>query len=126
MTHRHVIGETLASYFVAQHCSDQTEGRGGNIDVGVFENHLDAYKRIRGEGVQGIGDGDVIQRTFSRCEECVEILITNEKVYSGVHGASWWTRPNNFATDGWRKDLSPLMTDPDYPKYLELKARFEK
>lgn len=129
MAHRHVIGEQITQFFVAQRNSDQTEGRGANIDVGTFENPTDAYSRIKGEAVQGCGDGDVVRRTYYRCSECPELVKVDERIYVGDN----YSKNNmlgkgtykDYMKDGWRNDFSPVRQDPEFDEYIRLKKKFE-
>lgn len=128
--HRHITGEKITEFFVTQENSDLTEGRGGMVDVSVFTNHMDAYKKAKGRAVQGCGDGDVVKRTYYRCTECPELIQINEKIYIGDSYTQKNTlgkpgRYQDYMIDGWHKDYSPKATDPEYPEYLRLKKKFE-
>lgn len=123
--HKHELGEQLSKFFVSKINSDQTEGRGAMRDYGVFTDHDAAYQKVKGQGVQGCGDGDVYIRSYYRCTGCPEIVQKDERIYLG----SEWLRknalPSEFAADGWRVDFSPLANDPEYAEYIRLKAKFE-
>jgi hypothetical protein len=99
------------------------------IDEGVFDNHKDAYNKIKGHAVMGCGDGDVVKRTYYRCEDCPEILRIDEQIFIGDN----YTRNNvlgrpgtyqDFMPDGWHKNYSPMTQDPEYQEYLRLKKKF--
>lgn len=120
--------EPLSSLFVAQRNSDQTEGRGSMIDVAYFDNHTEAYNRIKGEAVQGCGDGDVVLRSWYRCHDCPEIIKTDKTIYVGDN----YSKKNLlgkgsyslFMKDGWHVDYSPIPQDPEYKEYLRLREKF--
>ena len=130
MAHVHIYGEELTHFFVAQHNSDQTEGRGGIVDAGAFEDVQDAYKRIEGQGVMGVGDGDIVLRMYYRCDACPELVKVDEPIYQGASYTqrNLLGRPGryqDFMQDGWRKDYSPVAADPEFEEYLRLKRKFE-
>lgn len=120
MVHRHTHGELITEFYVSVVNSDLTEGRGSNVDKGVFEKAEDAHRDCLRADVQGT-DGDVVYRTYHRCEECPQLIRTDKVIFSG----SRWGRDENFLSDGWRADFSPLANDPDYPEYLRLKRKFK-
>ena len=131
MTHSHERGEKITEFFVARRNSDQTEGRGGMLDMGFFTDHKEAFKAVRGEAVQGCGDGDIVIRTYYRCLTCPALIEVNEHIYHGDD----YTKKNilgkpgrfaNFMPDGWRADYSDMVQDPEWEEYLRLKAKFEK
>ena len=45
--------------YEATHNSDLTEGKGGQVTVGLFDNLADAVDSILYKGVMGVGDGQV-------------------------------------------------------------------
>ena len=126
MVHRHITtGEIVSQFFVSRVNRDLTEGRGPMVDNGIFTSHMDAYQASKGQGVQGVGDGDVVIRTFRRCEDgCPAILEFNDSIY---HGSGWSKKQagklgyEQFAPDGWRVDYSPMTNDPDYKEFLRLR-----
>lgn len=120
MTHRHEFkGITpVFSLFVAQINSDQTEGKGGMKDYKYFFDHVAAYNSIKGEGVMGHGDGDVALRQWKECF-CGEVFVYDEVVYRG-------TTYGRTTVDGWRPDLSPLLSDPEYKEYMRLHKKFNQ
>jgi hypothetical protein len=129
MAHRCTYGIRSFEVFVGKVNSDQTEGRGPMRDHSLWDNANDAYEAIRGQGVMGVGDGDVAHRVYYTCdaddtgEVCHKVLVTEDTIYDG-----WAARGGNrkgFGPDGWRPDYSPLLNDPDYKTYLRLKERFE-
>jgi ribosomal protein S19 len=129
MTHRHEIGELLSEFYVTRHNSDLTEGRGGDVDAGIFEDRWEAHKATKGIDVQGT-DGSIVRRTYNRCTGCPEIIKTDLPIYYGSkyvknragerHGFY-----KDFMPDGWRKDYSPMVNDPEYKEYLRLKDKYE-
>lgn len=129
MTHKHELGELLSEFFVAQRNKDQTEGRGPMVDMGTFLNPTDAHDAAKGQAVMGCGDGDIIKRSYYRCETCPEIVKIDEHVYYGddymkKHTLGGLGRYADFMSDGWSKDYSPLSNDPEYNEFLRLKRKF--
>jgi|SRR6478736_1292680 len=120
MTHRHIYGELITEFYVSVVNSDLTEGRGHNVDKGIFEKPMDAHKDALRADVQGT-DGDVYYRTYHRCIECPQLIKTDLRIFAG----SKWGRDENFLADGWRQDYSPLANDPEYEQYLRLKKKFK-
>ncbi len=123
MVHRHELGEVLLQVFVGQINSDQTEGKGRMKDHSMYDNKNDAYRSIRGEGVMGVGDGDIVQRTFTKCGskaiQCAGIVEFNKKIYNG---SNYSRKPGE---NGWSPEHDPRKDDPEYQTYLKLKERFE-
>ena len=123
MGHRHEIGEILLQVFVGQINSDQTEGKGSMKDHAMFDNKNDAYISIRGEGVMGVGDGNVVQRTFVKCGvsyvRCNSVIEMNKTIYDG---SNYGRKPGE---NGWVPEHDPRKDDPDYQRYVELKKKFE-
>lgn len=126
--HEHDLGELISQFFVAQRNKDQTEGRGGMIDVATYQDHKEAYNRIKGEGVMGCGDGDVVSRAYYRCETCPEIVKVDERIYIGDE----YTKKNilgkggysDYMPDGWHAEYSEMANDPEYMEYLRLRRKF--
>ena len=126
--HKHDLGELISQFFVAQRNKDQTEGRGGMIDVAVFDDHKKAYEKIKGQGVMGCGDGDVVKRAYYRCETCPEIVKVDHRIYIGDS----YTQKNtlgkgtyaDYMPDGWYAEYSDMANDPEYMEYLRLKRKF--
>lgn len=133
MGHRCTYGEELFKVYVGKVNSDQTEGRGGMRDHSVWATPEAAYAAIKGEGVMGVGDGDVHVRGYWTCdaddtgEKCDAILVRDFKIYDG-YAARNKGRPvvgtTDYGTDGWRPDYSPLMKDPEYKEFLRLRRKF--
>ena len=129
MTHRHKYGELITTFFVATRNSDQTEGRGHQVEIDSFDNYKDAYLSAKGEGVMGVGDGDVLMRTYHRCEDCPALIKTDKTIYYGGP----YTQKNtlgkgtyaDYMPDGWHRDYSAMAQDPEYADYLRLKNKFE-
>lgn len=129
MTHKHEQAELITQFYVAQENSDLTEGRGGMRDIAAFATHRDAYDRAKGRAVQGCGDGDVVKRTYYRCATCPELVKVDERIYVG----DGYSRKNllgkgsyaAFLKDGWRKDYSPLGSDPEFDEFMRLRKKFQ-
>lgn len=128
MKHQHELGEVLSTLFVAQHNSDQTEGKGHMVDNGAFLTVEDAYERTKGAAVMGCGDGNIVKRVYYRCTTCPEIYRVDTTIYNGdnyfkknIAGSG---RYADIMPDGWHKDYSPITNDPEYQEYLRLKKKF--
>lgn len=126
--HRCMYGDVLLEVFVGKVNSDQTEGRGSMRDFSFHTNAKDALESVMGQGVMGVGNGDVYRRVFYSCntdkgDSCTKILTTEEQIYND------WARTRNgsrdFGPDGWKAQFSPLLNDPEYKDYLRLKEKFE-
>lgn len=123
MGHRHEVGEILFQVFVAQVNSDQTEGRGGMRDKDHFDNENDAYLAVKGQGVMGVGDGNVVLRSFVACggpSRCAHISVYNKQIYNG---SNYGRKPGE---NGWIPEFDKRKEDPDYQQYLALKKKFEE
>lgn len=129
MAHRCTYGEVIFSVFASMVNSDQTEGRGSMRAISFWDDANSAYEVVRGEGVMGVGDGDVYTYTFWACdadgtgETCHRILRRKNAVYDGAVARGG--KRLGFGPDGWIPDYSPLLNDPDYKTYLKLKEKFE-
>jgi hypothetical protein len=111
---RHTFGNLLLSTFVGQVNSDQTEGRGVMKDHSSWSTVEAAKEAITGEGVMGVGDGDVVMRDFYECgqDDCKAIVVDGRKVYDGWH-KKWDTR------------FDPRNKDPQYKEYIRLRKIYE-
>lgn len=124
MMHRCEKGLALLETYVGRVNSDQTEGRGPYVDHSIWTTSEAAHNAIKGQGVMGVGDGDVYLRTFWACaKSCGKILVTDVQIYDGYSARGG--RRKGFGPDGWRPDMSPLYNDPEYKQYIELKKKFE-
>lgn len=122
MTHRHEVGEAATPLvFVSRINSDQTEGRGTMRPIAFSLEQEFAYNRIKGQGVMGVGDGDVGTMQFFHCSVCPELIKVEQTIYRGDKPQ----RNLEFAPDGWRREYSPMLSDPEYKEYLRLKEKFE-
>lgn len=127
-THTHYNGALLAEIYVAQQNSDAVQWRGGMVDVEAFENCHDARDRVLNCGPEGIGDGDVIKRTYYWCETCPDIVKVEERIYIGdlESKKSRLGLPpfENFLPNGWRDDYTDIQNDPEYSEYMRLRDKF--
>lgn len=51
--------DTNLVLYVARENSDMTEGRGPMRITGIFTREEDAFAKIKGRGVMGVGDGEI-------------------------------------------------------------------
>lgn len=123
--------------FLVKRNSDLTEGRGGMVTVGVYDDLLEAVEASKGLGVMGVGDGEVYVLITPKLHKVEDrfgrplTTPTEEKVYgrrydgSGTR-AKWeegyvYAHPAVIAT-GIRR---PVEEDPEYQDYLRLQKKFE-
>jgi hypothetical protein len=128
MGHRCTHGEEILRVYVGMVNADSTEGKGPMREHSFWTTPDSALKAIKGQGVMGVGDGDITMHTYFKCdaaepgETCDHILIAKVQVYDGY--AARGGNMKGFCPDGWRPDLSPLNNDPEYKDYLRLKKKF--
>lgn len=107
--------------FACRHNSDQTEGRGRDVDFDWTDNLEDAVKRVQGHGGMGYGVGSV---------QYVEIITDLEEIRKNggplkrthVYGPSWEGGRGGRGTyaTGW----DPRGVDPEWPELQRLAAKF--
>ena len=65
------------SIYVAQKNSDMNEGRGPMINIAAFTHKADAMRAAKGQGVMGVGDGDVVEQLVHSSFEDYDNLHTD-------------------------------------------------
>ncbi len=122
----------MALYLACQN-SDLTEGRGGYVGIGLFDNEEAAVAAVQGRGVMGVGDGQVYElidavKVFSTIEEWVEAKTPRP----GINPQPGMSR----LTYGYRKDWKGKwgygyadnrdapVNDPEYAEYQRLQQKF--
>lgn len=128
MGHKHEHDASIVDFFVAQHNSDQTEGRGRMIDAGAYLDLNDAIRKVKGQAVMGCGDGDIVHRTYYTCKSCPEVVREDKTIY---HGDDYFKkniagtgRYADIMPDGWHIDYSEVAQDPEYKEYVRLREKF--
>lgn len=108
--------------YEAQENSDSTEGRGPMRTIAIFTNLEEAVKAVKGRGVMGVGDGEVLETDVY---ENAEDMAENGRLYASrkrVYG--YRTRPDGKRDYGYL-DFRDLNSDPEYVEYMRLKKKFE-
>ena len=112
-----------STVFVARRNKDSTEGRGPMIDISTHRTPQEAYEAARGQGVMGVGDGEVQERNLAVFSD--GLWETSERTIYGYRRdpvtGQWGS--------GWieeYEEMDPRLQDPDWATYQELKRRFEK
>lgn len=104
------------TFYEAQENSDMTEGRGHMRAFAIFVEEDDAVQAVKGKGVMGFGDGEVVKVTYEPMSDGT-VARRAEKVY-GYHRA----------VDGkWRDgyvDDRDFIADPEWVEYVRLKNKF--
>lgn len=104
-------------FYEAQRNSDQTEGRGGMVTFGRFRDLEPALEAVKGQGVMGVGDGEIVQVTFSVNSNGI-VDEAREKVY-GYHKD--WTGKWGY---GFVDNRDAPVHDPEYQEFLRLQKKF--
>lgn len=105
------------AYFEAQRNSDQTEGKGHSVVIAAYDNEPDAVQRVKGEGVMGVGDGDVVAVIVTYHSDH-RVVVKREKTYG--YRKDWQGHWNY----GYLDNRDAPINDPDYHEYLRLKRKF--
>lgn len=111
--------------YEARRNADQNEGRGPMVTFALFDNEKQAVRAVKGQGVMGVGDGEVLMTTvYSTVQE----MVANEKMSFSelVYGY----RKDPFGKWGYgyadNREFAALEKDPEYQQYLKLKAKFDR
>lgn len=108
--------------YEAQENSDQTEGRGPMRTIAIFTTLEQAVKAVKGRGVMGVGDGEVLETdVYERAEDIAE----NGRLYASRRRVYGYRKRPDGKSDYGYLDFRDLTADPEYAKYLELKKKFE-
>lgn len=105
------------TYYQALKNSDQTEGRGHMVVIGRFSTEEAALEAARGQGVMGVGDGEVAKVNYNVFDDGVVHCIV-EKVYG--YRQDW----NGKWGYGFVDNRDAPTNDPEFQEYLRLKAKF--
>jgi hypothetical protein len=100
--------------YLAQENYDLTEGKGGWKTLGYFTDPEKAVERVKGRGVMGVGDGQVVVVKLDTGNARQETFYGYRQNAAGKWGYGY--------VDG-RDD--PVLQDPELPEYLRLKKKFE-
>lgn len=106
-------------YFASEN-SDQTEGRGSSIVTGIYTDPDEAVAKVQGRGGMGQGAGEVheIRLVDGRWEG--RLLSATNRLYG------YRIRPDGRWDYGYVDGRDLPMDDPEYRKFLELKAKFDR
>lgn len=119
--------------YLATQNSDLTEGKGGMVGIGLFDNEAAAVDAVKGRGVMGVGDGEVFKITdpkkvFHTKDEWVKAgmpkpgispqYATSKKVYG--YRKDW---KGNWGY-GWVDNRDAPTNDPEYNEYQRLQRKF--
>lgn len=111
--------------YIAKENSDLTEGRGPMRVVGYYTNENAAVAAVKGRGVMGVGDGEVVS---------VEVLDTY--LVDADHPHRDHTQFYEIRVYGYRKNWNGKWdygyvdlrdapkNDPEYATYIRLQAKF--
>lgn len=105
------------TFYEAQRNSDQTEGRGRMITFDRFVELGDALEAVKGQGVMGVGDGEVVQITL-RAEDG-RVKMEQVRVYGYRKG---WDNKWGY---GFTDNRDAPVHDPEYQEFLRLQKKFE-
>lgn len=108
--------------YEAQENSDLTEGRGRMVTFAIFTNLEEAVKAVKGHGVQGVGDGEVVETdVYERAEDMAE----NGRLYASRRRVYGYRKRPDGKWDYGYADFRDLHNDPEYSEYMRLKQKFE-
>lgn len=108
--------------YEAQQNSDLTEGRGSMTTIAIFTNLEEAVKAVKGRGVMGVGDGEVLE---TKVYESAQDIDDNGRLYaSRIRVYGYRQRPDGKWDTGYL-DFRDLNGDPEYVEYMRLKKKFE-
>jgi hypothetical protein len=118
------MAKTLLTLYVIKGNSDQTEGRGRQLDREIYTD-LDIAAKVvtSGEaksrwGVMGVGEVELHVRSI--IEEDGLVSIQDNMLYGYRRD---WRGNFNY---GWVDNRDAPVNDPDYAEYLRLKEKFER
>lgn len=105
--------------FLATRNSDLTEGRGYTTIIGIFTEALAAVNTVKGQGVQGVGDGSVyvIQANTPYLDGGVYSRDNLVYGYRQDRSGKWG---HGYAIDS---EYEPE-PDPEYLEYLRLHEKW--
>lgn len=129
--------------YAATHNRDMTEGRGPMVIFAYFDNEAAALEAVRGQGVMGVGDGEVYlvepPKTYSSFQqykaECknrpkpgsssmVNLGVVSGDNFKLVYGyRKGWDGKWGY---GWTDNRDAPTSDPEYKEFLRLSAKFAK
>lgn len=102
--------------YLATRNSDQTEGRGHPLVIGIYTSEDDAVAAVQGQGVMGVGPGDVYS---CHLNTQVKYLFSGDNRVYGYR-EDWAGRWGY----GYVDNRDAPSNDPEYEEYLRLKEKF--
>lgn len=108
--------------YEAQENTDLTEGRGPMRTFAIFTNLEEAVKAVKGRGVMGYGDGEVVETDVY---ESTEEIAENNRLYSARRRVYGYRQRPDGKWDYGYSDFRDLHSDPEYSEYMRLKKKFE-
>lgn len=117
------MSRKLATLYVIQGNTDQTEGRGQQVDREIYTSLEVASKRVvsaeakRKWGVMGVTELDLFVRNLIEHDDH-SVEVVQEKLYG--YRKDWQGKWNY----GWMDNRDAPVNDPDYAEWLRLNKKF--
>lgn len=120
----------MTLYYAARN-SDSTEGKGGDVIIGIYRTEDEAEAAVKGKGVMGVGDGSIYIKQTLPFEEygfavgfgALDKPVSFTRLFKQVYGYRRnWLGEWDY---GWLDLRDAPTSDPEYEEFMRLQRKFK-